>query len=271
MKTFVPALCLAVLLAGCTQTPPRPAATVSPEARAQLAPGGALRVAVLTSNPIIGSRDAKSGELAGTTVMLGRALAERAGVPAKMIEYTAVNKLVEDATAGAWDVTVVAIDPARRSVLDFSPAHLSADGFLTVLVPPGSAARTMADVDRPGMRIAAVRGAATAMILERTLKQARVASAENENAAFALMKEGKAEGYAQNRFMLRARAETLPGARILDDSFAGLRLAFALPKGRPEAVRFVNAFVEEAKASGTVQRAIDAAGIGADVRVAPAG
>ena len=113
-----------------------------------------------------------------------------------------------------------------------------------------------------------LRGAAPAMILERTLKHARVASAENENAAFALMKEGKAQGYAQNRFMLRQRAQTLPGARVLDDSFAGLRLAFATPKGRPAAARYVAAFVQEAKASGAVQRAIDAAGIGADVRVA---
>src|SRR5262252_4215972 len=167
------------IASGCAQTPPAP----SPEAKAQLAPTGALRVAVLTSNPIIGSRQ-PNGELTGTTVSLARELAERAGVPAKMIEYTAVNKLVEDAAAGAWDVTVVAIDPARRNLLDFSPAHLSADGFLTVLVPPGSAARSMADIDRPGMRVAAVRGAAPAMILERTLKQAKVAAAENENAAF---------------------------------------------------------------------------------------
>ena len=252
--------------AGCVQTPPAPSA----QANAQLAPTGALRVAVLTSNPIIGNKDAKSGELKGTTIDLGRALAERAGVPARMIEYTAVGKLMEDAKTGAWDVAVIAIDPARRDVVDFAPAHLAADGFLTVLVPPGSTARSMADIDRPGVRVAAVRGAAPLMILERTLKNAQTVAVENENAAFALMKDGNAEGYAQNRFMLRARAATLPGSRVLDDAFAGLRLSFALPKNRSEAARFVSAFVEEAKASGAVQRAIDAAGVGGDVRVAPA-
>jgi polar amino acid transport system substrate-binding protein len=227
---------------------------------------------VLTSNPVIGTKDPATGELAGTTVEIGRALAARAGVPVRMIEYTAVNKLVEDAAltgSGAWDATVVAFDPARRNVLEFAPAHLAADGFLTVLVPPGSAARSMVDIDQAGMRVAAVRGAATAIILERTLKHAKVAQAENENAAFALMKEGKADGYAQNRFMLRARAQTLPGSRIIDDSFAGLRLAFALPKARPAASRFVAAFIEEAKASGVVQKAIDVAGMAGDVRVAP--
>jgi polar amino acid transport system substrate-binding protein len=297
-KTAAALSAIAAIAAGCAQTPQAPQtqeapqaqqapqtqqapqamskappAAASAEAKAQLAPTGVLRVAVLTSNPIIGAKDPGTGELSGTTVALGRALAERAGIPVRMIEYTAVNKLVEDAaltpSGGVWDVTVVAIDPARRNVLDFAPAHLAADGFLTVLVPPGSAARTMADIDRAGMRVAAVRGAAPAMILERTLQYARVVPAENENAAFALMKDGKADGYAQNRFMLRVRAATLPGSRVIDDAFAGLRLSFALPKARPAAVQFVAAFVEEAKASGAVQKAIDAAGVAGDVKVAP--
>ena len=69
------------LAAGCAQTPPAP----SPEAKSQLAPSGTLRVAVLTSNPIIGVKDASSGEVKGTTVDLGRALAAGAGVPARII------------------------------------------------------------------------------------------------------------------------------------------------------------------------------------------
>jgi polar amino acid transport system substrate-binding protein len=264
MKTIVLLGALAVA-AGCAQTPPAP----SPEARTQLAPSGTLRVAVLTSNPIIGAKDAASGELKGTTVDLGRALAARAGVQARMIEYAAIPKLMEDASANAWDVAVVAIDPARRSLVDFAPAHLAADGFLTILVPPGSSARTMAEFDRPGMRVAAVKNAAPLMILERTLKNAKVVAADNENEAFGLMRDGKAEGYAQNRFILRTRAQTLPGSRLLDDAFSGLRLAFALPKNRPAAAQYVAAFVEDAKKSGEVQRAIDKAGLAGEVKVAP--
>lgn len=250
-----------LVLAGCASPGP------SQEAKTQLAPTGTLRVAVLTSNPIIGM---KSGsEVSGTTVTLGRGLAASAGVSAQILDYAAINRLMEDAGKNVWDVAVVAIDPARTSIVDFASAHLSADGFLTVLVPPGSPARTMADLDQPGKRIAAVRGAAPLMILQRTLKNATVSAAENENAAFALMQEGKADGYAQNRFMLRARAATLPGSRLLDDSFAGLQLAFAVPKNRPAAATYVARWVEDAKASGAVQRAIDAAGLAGEVRVAP--
>jgi polar amino acid transport system substrate-binding protein len=253
-------LAVLVLLAGCASSGP------SPEVKSQLAPTGALRVAVLTSNPIIGTK--AGNEVGGTTVTLGRNLAASAGLPAQILDYAAINRLMEDAGKNVWDVAVVAIDPARTAIVDFAPAHLSADGFLTVLVPPGSGARTMADVDQPGKKIAAVRGAAPLMILERTLKNATVLPAENENAAFASMQQGQADGYAQNRFMLRARAATLPGSRLLDDSFAGLQLAFAVPKGRPAAAGYVAKWVEEAKASGAVQRAIDAAALQGEVSVA---
>src|SRR5258706_463244 len=165
MKNTSVALC-AVILCGCAST------GLPPEVKSQLAPTGELRVAVLTSNPIIHR----------TTPDLGRELAAHAGVPVKLIEYGAVNRLMEDAAKGAWDVTVVAIDPERRAIVDFAPAHLNAEGFLTVLVPPGSAARRMADIDQPGMRIAAVRGAATQMVLSRSLKSATVLAAENEEA-----------------------------------------------------------------------------------------
>ena len=252
MRT-VATVAAAALLGACASGP-------TPETRSALAPTGALRVAVLTSNPVIQR----------TTPALGRELAARAGVPAKLIEYPAINKLMADATTGAWDVAVVAIDPERRAIVDFAPAHLAADGFLTVLVPPGSTARKMADIDQAGMRVAAVRGAATQMVLARTLKNATVLAAENEDAAFASMREGAAQGYAQNKFILRSRAATLPGSRLLEDSFAGLHLAFAVPKNRPAAASYVANFVEAAKADGAIQRAIDDAGLRGEVSVAPA-
>jgi polar amino acid transport system substrate-binding protein len=43
-----------------------------------------------------------------------------------------------------------------------------------------------------------------------------------------------------------------------------------VPKGRPSALAYVTAFVEQAKASGSVRRALDSAGLRSSV-VAPAG
>jgi len=104
----MPAAALAVFLAACAATAP----ATAPGVRAELAPTGTLRVAVFTGNPVLGTRDKASGEVTGTTVTMGRALAARADVPLRIIEYTAIAKLVEDAKTGEWDIAVVAFDPA---------------------------------------------------------------------------------------------------------------------------------------------------------------
>jgi polar amino acid transport system substrate-binding protein len=242
-------------LAGCAGTPPAP----TPAARTELAPTGTLRVAVFTGNPVIGTRDKASGELKGSTVALGRALAAQVGVPATLIEYTAVAKMVEDAKTGAWDIAVVAFDPGRRGVLDFAPPHISVD--LTYLVAPGSGIASVAEADQKGVNIAAARGAATTLYLERTLKQAVVMPAENEPAAFNLIKDGKAQAYAQNRYMLLGLAQGLPGARVLEDRFSSAEMCIVLPKGRPAALEYVSAFVGRARQSGQVAKVIEEAGL----------
>jgi polar amino acid transport system substrate-binding protein len=253
---------LVALLDGCAVTP----ATPTPTAKSELAPTGVLRVAVFTGNPVIGSLD-KSGQPAGTTVILGTELAQRAGVPVKIIGYPAIAKMVEDAKANVWDIAVVAYDPARRGILDFVPAHMVVD--LTYLVAPGSSIRSVADVDKPGVKVAAARGAATTLYLERTLKQAVVTPADNEPAAFDLLREGKAQALAQNRYMLLGLAERLPGARVVEDRFSAADMSIVLPKGRPAALAYVGEFVEQAKTDGTIARAIDAAAL-RGVTVAPA-
>ena len=170
----------AALLGGCGSATNKTVNTPTSVVEAELAPTGTLRVAVFTGNPVIGSKDKASGELKGTTVILGRELAARAGVPVAFVEYTAVGKMVEDAKLGAWDIAVVAFDPARKSVLEFAPPHMVVD--LTYLVAPGSSIRSVADADKPGVRIGAARGAATALFLQRELKGATVVPAENEPA-----------------------------------------------------------------------------------------
>ena len=263
MKRVELSLAFAFLVAGCASAPPAP----TPAAKAELAPTGTLRVAVFTGNPVLGTLDKASGEVSGTTASMGRALAKAAGVPAKIVGYGAIAKLVEDAKTGEWDVAVVAFDPARRNVVEFAPPHIVVD--LTYLVAPGSSIRSVPEADKPGVSIAAAKGAATTLFLQRTLKAAQVVQADNEPAAFGLIKDGKAQAYAQNRYMLLGLADGLPGARVLEDRFSAAEMCLVVPKGRTAALAYVSEFVEASKKSGTVQRAIDEAKL-RGVAVAPA-
>ena len=251
------------LVAGCAGRLTAP----SPSIKAELAPRGELRAALFTGNPVIASKNRETGELSGTAFMLGRALAADAGVGFAPIEYTTIARLMDDAKTGAWDVAVLAIDPARRAVIDYAPPYVAVD--ITYLVRPGSPIASVAEADRPGVRVTAARGAATALMLQRTLKNAQLTPADSEPAAFELIREGKADAYAQNRFMLLGLADRLPGARVLDDRLDVVQLALALPKGRPAALAYVTTWMAQARRSGLVQRAIDAAGL-RGVQAAPA-
>jgi hypothetical protein len=48
---------------------------------------------------------------------------------------------------------------------------------------------------------------------------------------------------------------------MLEGRFHAAGVAGAVPQGRPNALRLLVAFIESAKASGLVQRALDAAGL----------
>jgi polar amino acid transport system substrate-binding protein len=268
------AAAIACVLAGCTGAPPvAPAQAVPPApsaaslAKKELAPTGALRVAVFTANPVVGGKDKGTGALTGTGVVLGKTLAERAGVPCTLIEYTRVDALMGDARGGGWDIALMAIDPARTSVLDFGPPLLSVE--LTYLVPRKSKIHHASDADRSGVRIAVARGTVPALILLRTLKHARIVPAENEAAALDLLRRGKVNAYAQNRAMLNGLIGSVSGAHVLSDGFASVEMSLALPKGRPAALSYVKDFAEQARRSGIVARAIEAAGMN-DVDLAPA-
>ena len=61
----------------------------------------------------------------------------------------------------------------------------------------------------------------------------------------------------------------LPGSRMLPGSFLNSFVAVAVPKNRPAALAYVSVFVEDAKAAGSVRRALDNAGLKTST-VAPA-
>ena len=56
-------------------------------------------------------------------------------------------------------------------------------------------------------------------------------------------------------------AAGLPGTRILDGAFHQIEIAIAVPKNRPNALAYVSAYLEEAKATGIVRKAFDGAGL----------
>ena len=72
---------------------------------------------------------------------------------------------------------------------------------------------------------------------------------------------GRAEVLAGIRPGLLMYAGKLPGTRVLDDQYGRNVIALAVKKGEAARLSFVNEFAAQARADGTVTRAIETAGL----------
>jgi polar amino acid transport system substrate-binding protein len=244
---------------------------VNDAALRELAPSGTLRVGIAISpaaSPFFAVRDAATGKPRGVTVALAGELAASTDLPLRLIEYPNSGEITDRADDGEWDVTFMPADVERAKRVAFSPPYALVES--TYLVAAGCSARTIEEVDRLGLRIVAIANTATGRSAARTLKHATLVFAAKVDEAAEMLRAGEADALALSRDALAVLAARLPGARVLDGRFHAAGVAGAVPLGRPAALAILSAFIERAKASGSVQRALDSAGLRYAV-VAPPG
>jgi polar amino acid transport system substrate-binding protein len=124
-------------------------------------------------------------------------------------------------------------------------------------MPAGSSIHSTSDADRPGIRIAAVRGHASSMSLTLLVKRAKVILEENEVTAFELLRAGRADVFASTRQYLVRMSKNLPGSKVLADYYGANPNRMVVPKGQAGRLAYMTEFVEQAKASGLIQKAIE--------------
>jgi polar amino acid transport system substrate-binding protein len=252
-----------VLVSACVSAP-----TIPPGVRAELAPTGKLRVGLILSNQVLVTKDSSTGELRGVTINLGKALAQRLGVPFEPVGYANPAALVKSFGADQWDIAFLAFDPARAKEVDFSPPYMEVDN--TYLVTAQSKVASVERADQPGVTIAVPERSAPDLFLTRNLKSAQVLRVPGgAEAAIEVLRSGGADAYAENAHMLSLYADRLPGGRVLEGRYTVIQHAIATPKGKTAASEYVKTFVEESKSDGTVAEAIRAARL-LRTRVAPA-
>jgi polar amino acid transport system substrate-binding protein len=237
------------------------------QARAELAPQGVLKVGLNLSNFLLINKNTPAGVFEGIVPDLSRALAAELGAQLQFVPYPSPGPLGDAAGQGAWDVAFLADEPARAQTIAFSPAYLEIP--CSYLVPAGSSLRRVEDVDRPGVRIVTVKNTAYELYLRRTLKNAEMVFAANLDDSFKTFVDQGLDALSGLGPRLIADQAKLPGSTILAPGFTNVQQAAGTARDNAAGAAFLADFVERAKASGLVQRAIDTHAV-KGVNVAPA-
>ena len=257
MRMF--AFSMVAILIGCPE----------PTAANDLAPTGTLRAVYLGTNPAQAMRDPSTGEIRGPAYELARELARRNNVPLEFKPIASPPAVIEAVKNGEADIGFVAYEATRLGTVDFSQTYMLVRQSFLVL--DDSPIKSVAEIDRVAQKIAGTVNNSITLCMKRILKQATLMELENNPAELSKALTARAiDALGANRQRLTTLSKATLSTRLLPDDLFNVPQNIVVPKDRPAALAAINALVDDVRASGFLQSAIERGGaIG--VAVAPAG
>ena len=229
-----------------------------------LAPTGTLRASINLGNPVLAQGTPEAP--AGVTVEIARELGSRLDIPVEMICFDAARESFEAMAEGRADICFLAVDPAREETVAFTAPYAVIEG--SYVVPDGSPIRSVADVDRPGVRVGVKAGSAYDLFLTRTLESASIVRGDEGVDVF--VAEGLEVG-AGIRGPVTAFAAGRDDLRVVSGAFMQIHQAVGTSRARSgETVAFLCDLVEELKAGGFVADSLERSGQSGATVAAPA-
>ncbi len=235
------------------------------DALSELTHPGTLRVGINLGNILLVTGTGAQGEPEGVAPDMAAALAERLGVAVSYLTYATPGEVADAGERDEWDIALIAVEPKRAEKIAFSVPYVEIEA--TYLVPADSPLQAIADVDRPGVRIAVSDRAAYDLYLSRTLKHAELHRAKGLAGAFALFVTEKLDALAGLVPALLENARSLPGSRVLDGRYTSVLQAIGTKPQNTALKADVEQFLAEVKESGMVAGLIEKHGVKGKLQV----
>ena len=233
--------------------------SVAPQIKNTLAPTGILRVGVYLGSPTSLVRAGPSGESFGIAFELGKTLGQQLGVPVQIVEFPRVAEVISAIKDEKVDMTFTNATAARAKEIDFTAPMVQLE--LGVLVPNNSSIRSFADVDKQGVRLGVSQGSSSQSVLGQRLKQTTLVQVPSLEVAASKLQSKELDAFATNKGILFELNEKLSGFQVLLDRWGLENLAIAIPKGRQDALPFLNVFAQKVRESGQLDLMIKRAGL----------
>ena len=235
-------------------------AAANESAMKELMPTEKLRVALVfaPSMSIFFVVKEADGRPRGVTADLADALGRKFKLPVEHVLFPNSGLATDALEAGSVDVAFMPVDEERRKRIAFGPNYVL--GESTYMATAASGAKTVEHVDRAGMRVIGIANTTTIRAAGRTLKNTTITPVASVQEAVALLRDGKADAFALSRDSLPTYVKQIPGSRMVEGAFQQIGIAIAVAKGKPAALAAVTEFMEDAKKTDVVRRALDKAG-----------
>jgi polar amino acid transport system substrate-binding protein len=223
-----------------------------------LAPTGTLRAIFLGGNPVQGRVDPKTGEMSGPVPDLVKEMARQLAVPFKIISAADAGVIIDALKNHTADIGFLAYDETRAREVDFGAPFLTM--LNSYLVRANSPLQKSGDVDRTGVKVAAVKGQTQELFVSSHLKNAQVRVFQTmppQLEVERLLMGGEVDAFAINRQRsLDAQSASGSKLRALPDSFLEVDQCFIVEKGARAKLAAIEKFVSELRDSGFIEKSI---------------
>ena len=235
--------------------------------RALLAPTGRLRVGINMANFLLVKGQGSDGTLDGVSPDLARQIAVKLDVPCDFICFENPGQLADCVNENIWDIGNIAVEPARAKQIAFTRPYVQIDA--NFMVRKNDPYRTNADIDQPGISIAAYGRSAYDLWLTSNFANANMIRTPTIAASHELFKSGGANVLASLKSKLLGEITTDSYYRIIEPPFTSVLQACGVAKTKQAAVAFLNNVIGELIANGGIQNSLDQHHVAAELRLPP--
>jgi polar amino acid transport system substrate-binding protein len=216
---------------------------------------GRLRVAVDTSTMLFSIVDPRDGRFSGFDVDIAEEVAAALFGEAtdETLELVAVPKSERvNVLLGEGAVDMVAdtftITCGRDADIDFSSVYFQSAQRL--LVREDDPATSIAEFAANGGRACAPTGSTSIDNMNALPDPPEIVDAPSQGACLVLLQQGRIEGISTDDTILAGMVAQDPTLKVVGDGLSEEPYGLGVPPGHPEWVRYVNAVLEDVRASG---------------------
>ena len=214
---------------------------------------GVLKVGMYLQYPPAEFRDPKTRQPEGSDVEIAKLLAKDLGVKIHIDDYD-FNALIPSLVAKKDDILIasVAMTPERAAAVDFTQPYYELDNV--ILVKQNSPIRSLAQADKrldqPNANISVVLGGISQVSAERDFQHANI-KAVNTSSAALLLESGQVDAQITQYGNAVAYLKNHKNIRMIPGVISGSQpVAFAIRKGDPEFLNYLNTWIQFHKIQG---------------------